>query len=71
MGDNISQPPDEPVLGPTLASSSIEDIPTLDLLVKLELDRGSDGTKPCDDKEKEKEVQTLPNYTTPRINTLC
>ncbi|KAG9506940.1 hypothetical protein J7337_000484 [Fusarium musae] len=53
MGDNISQPPDEPVLGPTLASSSIEDIPTLDLLVKLELDRGSDGTKPCDDKETE------------------
>jgi hypothetical protein len=69
MGDNISQPPDEPVLGPTLASSSIEDIPTLDLLVKLELDRGSDGTKPCDDKETE--VQTLPNYTTLRINTLC
>ncbi|KAF5570722.1 set 5 [Fusarium phyllophilum] len=53
MGDNTSQPPDEPVLGPTLASSSIEDIPTLDLLVKLELDRGSDGTKPCDDKETE------------------
>ncbi|KAL9575698.1 hypothetical protein ACKAV7_000496 [Fusarium commune] len=53
MDDNISQPPDEPVLSPTLASLSIEDIPTLDLQVKLELDQGSDGTKPCDDKETE------------------
>jgi len=69
MDDNNSQPPDEPTLSPTLASLSIEDIPILDLQVKLELDQGSDGTKPCDDKETE--VQTLSGFTTPKVNTLC
>jgi hypothetical protein len=69
MDDNRSQPPDEPVLIPSLASLSIEDIPTLDLQIKLELDQGSDVTKACDDKETE--VQTLSGFTTSRINTLC
>ncbi|KAF4958705.1 hypothetical protein FGADI_2195 [Fusarium gaditjirri] len=53
MDDNNSQPPDEPVLSASLASLSIEDIPTLDLQVKPELDKSSDGTKACNGNETE------------------
>ncbi|KAF4444965.1 hypothetical protein F53441_11019 [Fusarium austroafricanum] len=68
MDESQAKPPDEPILIPTIASLSIEEIPTLDLQLKLELDQSTERLNPGVHKETEiTETQLKENITVEAI----